>query len=101
MMQAAWEKHLPTQWLWHASALCVVRLPCGQGFGALKLGLLTSTAPLFVCFHMPSRCIAWAHSQSGKDYGPHAFIVQLRELATHLPSSGITVGDIGEGIPRA
>lgn len=28
-------------------------------------------------------------------YGPHAFIVQIRALATHLPLPGITVGDIG------
>ena len=32
---------------------------------------------------------------SGKDYGPHGFIVQLRSLQTHLPLPGIEVGDIG------
>ncbi|GAX78870.1 hypothetical protein CEUSTIGMA_g6309.t1 [Chlamydomonas eustigma] len=31
----------------------------------------------------------------GKDYGPHAFILQLRSLETHLPLPGIKVGDIG------
>lgn len=31
----------------------------------------------------------------GKDYGPHAFIVQLRSLTDHRPLPGITVGDIG------
>uniref|UniRef100_A0A383WBN6 Acyl-coenzyme A oxidase n=2 Tax=Tetradesmus obliquus TaxID=3088 RepID=A0A383WBN6_TETOB len=31
----------------------------------------------------------------GKDHGPHAFIVQLRSLADHMPMPGITVGDIG------
>lgn len=31
----------------------------------------------------------------GKDYGPHAFIVQIRSLSTHLPLPGIEVGDIG------
>ncbi|KAL6761791.1 acyl-CoA dehydrogenase/oxidase C-terminal [Haematococcus lacustris] len=31
----------------------------------------------------------------GKDYGPHAFIVQLRSLDTHLPMPGIRIGDIG------
>lgn len=30
-----------------------------------------------------------------KDHGPHAFIVQLRSLETHLPVAGVTVGDIG------
>lgn len=32
---------------------------------------------------------------AAKDYGPHAFIVQLRSLETHLPISGVKVGDIG------
>ena len=32
---------------------------------------------------------------SGKDHGPHAFIVQLRDIESHLPMPGITVGDIG------
>jgi acyl-CoA oxidase len=31
----------------------------------------------------------------GRDHGPHAFIVQLRSLADHMPMPGITVGDIG------
>ncbi|KAL6733016.1 hypothetical protein Aduo_003711 [Ancylostoma duodenale] len=31
----------------------------------------------------------------GKNYGPHNFIVQLRDLETHQPMKGITVGDIG------
>ncbi|KAI8099421.1 uncharacterized protein BX664DRAFT_289521 [Halteromyces radiatus] len=32
---------------------------------------------------------------NGKDHGPHPFIVQIRDLATHEPLPGITVGDIG------
>ncbi|MEW5313953.1 MAG: hypothetical protein WDW38_005483 [Sanguina aurantia] len=32
---------------------------------------------------------------AAKDYGPHAFIVQLRSLETHLPIPGVKVGDIG------
>ncbi|POG62924.1 uncharacterized protein OCT59_028044 [Rhizophagus irregularis] len=32
---------------------------------------------------------------NGKDYGPHPFIVQIRDLETHLPLPGITIGDIG------
>lgn len=31
----------------------------------------------------------------GKDYGPHAFIVQVRDLETHQPMPGVTLGDIG------
>ena len=31
----------------------------------------------------------------GRDYGPHGFIVQIRELETHKPMPGIEVGDIG------
>ncbi|KAK9833196.1 hypothetical protein WJX74_009804 [Apatococcus lobatus] len=30
-----------------------------------------------------------------KDYGLHAFVMQIRDLSTHLPLAGITVGDIG------
>ncbi|ORZ25277.1 hypothetical protein BCR42DRAFT_363335 [Absidia repens] len=32
---------------------------------------------------------------NGKDHGPHPFIVQLRDLVSHEPLPGITVGDIG------
>ncbi|XAR70483.1 Acyl-CoA oxidase [Bertholletia excelsa] len=32
---------------------------------------------------------------SGRDYGVHGFIVQLRSLEDHLPLPGIIVGDIG------
>jgi acyl-CoA oxidase len=31
----------------------------------------------------------------GKDYGPHAFVVQLRDLGTHKALPGIKLGDIG------
>ncbi|CAB3410120.1 unnamed protein product [Caenorhabditis bovis] len=31
----------------------------------------------------------------GKNYGPHSFLVQLRDENTHVPLKGITIGDIG------
>ncbi|MCJ1295159.1 fatty-acyl coenzyme A oxidase [Xylographa carneopallida] len=31
----------------------------------------------------------------GKSYGPHPFVVQIRDLKTHEPLEGISVGDIG------
>lgn len=31
----------------------------------------------------------------GKDHGPHAFVVQLRDLETHRSLKGVTLGDIG------
>ena len=37
-------------------------------------------------------------SESSKEYtskGPHAFILQIRDLKTHKPLEGIAVGDIG------
>lgn len=32
---------------------------------------------------------------NGKQYGPHPFVVQIRDLKTHEPLDGIHVGDIG------
>ena len=31
----------------------------------------------------------------GRDYGPHGFVVQIRDMETHQPLEGIEVGDIG------
>ena len=31
----------------------------------------------------------------GQSYGPHAFIVPIRDLKTHKPLPGVTVGDVG------
>nr|CAG8543188.1 12636_t:CDS:10 [Entrophospora candida] len=32
---------------------------------------------------------------NGKSFGPHPFVVQIRDLETHQPLPGITIGDIG------
>lgn len=32
---------------------------------------------------------------AGKSYGPHPFVVQIRDLKTHEPMENIYVGDIG------
>ena len=32
----------------------------------------------------------------GKSYGPHAFVLPIRDKNTHLPLSGITLGDCGK-----
>lgn len=31
----------------------------------------------------------------GKDYGPHGFVVQIRDMDSHRPLRGIAIGDIG------
>lgn len=31
----------------------------------------------------------------GKSYGPHPFVVPIRDLKTHEPLEGVYVGDIG------
>ena len=31
----------------------------------------------------------------GQNYGMHAFIVPIRDLETHKPLPGVTIGDIG------
>jgi len=36
----------------------------------------------------------------GKDHGPHAFVVQLRDSETHQPLRGVTLGDIGPKMVR-
>ncbi|GFR44234.1 hypothetical protein Agub_g5369 [Astrephomene gubernaculifera] len=35
------------------------------------------------------------HRTVVRDYGPHGFIAELRDLDTHLPLPGVTIGDIG------
>lgn len=32
---------------------------------------------------------------SGRSYGPHAFFIQIRDMITHDPLSGVEIGDIG------
>jgi acyl-CoA oxidase len=41
--------------------------------------------------------VVWAQLiVNGKNEGPHAFIVPLRDRKTHMPYAGITVGDCGK-----
>eukprot|EP00730_Choanoeca_flexa_P009175 TRINITY_DN12600_c1_g2_i29.p1 TRINITY_DN12600_c1_g2~~TRINITY_DN12600_c1_g2_i29.p1 ORF type:complete len:668 (+),score=194.81 TRINITY_DN12600_c1_g2_i29:1242-3245(+) len=43
-----------------------------------------------------THCVVMARLiTKGKDHGTHAFIVQLRDLETHMPLPGVKVGDIG------
>lgn len=46
--------------------------------------------------HSSNHCIVVAQLYSnGKCYGVHPFFVKIRDLETHMPLPGITVGDIG------
>jgi acyl-CoA oxidase len=49
------------------------------------LGITANHACVF------ARCIV-----NGKDYGPQAFLVKIRDVDTHLPVKGVQVGDIGD-----
>ena len=42
-----------------------------------------------------ARLITRGKDGKDEDYGPHAFVVQLRDLNSHLPLPGVKVGDIG------
>ena len=35
---------------------------------------------------------------NGKNAGPHAFVVQIRDTIDHLPLPGVEIGDCGEKI---
>jgi acyl-CoA oxidase len=40
-------------------------------------------------------CVMAQLKIKGKNYGPHAFIVNIRDMKTHQPLPGIECGDIG------
>ena len=41
--------------------------------------------------------VVWAQLiTNGQSYGPHAFIVPLRDRKNHMPLPGITIGDCGK-----
>jgi acyl-CoA oxidase len=38
---------------------------------------------------------------NGKRYGPHPFVVPLRDIKTREPLPGRTIGDIGKFFPKS
>jgi acyl-CoA oxidase len=43
--------------------------------------------------------IIWAQLIiNGKSYGPHPFIVELRDKKTHIPLSGVYINDCGSKV---
>jgi acyl-CoA oxidase len=51
---------------------------------------------LFLVANTVNHCIVVAQLYTkGVCYGPHPFIVQIRDHDTHMPLHGIKVGDIG------
>ena len=55
------------------------------------IGNLAKTAKMAVVF-------AQLHLPSGKNAGPHAFLVQIRDEKTHETFSGVDIGDCGDKI---
>lgn len=49
--------------------------------------------------HTANHCVTFAQLYTqGKCHGIHPFIVQLRDLETHKPMKGITIGEIGNKV---
>ena len=53
-----------------------------------NLGNIATHAVIFAQLFTPDGCC----------HGLHSFVVPVRDLATHLPFPGLTVGDMGEKI---
>ena len=71
----------------HAREEFIINTPCKE---AMKfwIGGAAKTSNVCVCF---AQLIV-----NGKNEGPHAFIVPLRDRIAHMPLPGITIGDCGK-----
>lgn len=62
----------------------------------MNLVLVSSPGTSFAVGHTANHAIVLAQIYSqGKSHGVHPFVVQLRDVETHMPLPGIEIGEIG------